>query len=155
MFKVDGAKHSKCARLRRWKMTSISLARGHAGFRQKNKPNSVDLRVFPARSHAAAGALSKFRDIRYHPHQTSPRQPRLQPRGIVRDRCNAGRPLQPLQPPQRYVGYMSDTYTHHSNRLRIEEPLSNLTCRTVVCACRWAYERMPKELWSTHFSFYF
>ena len=45
-------------------MTSISLARGHAGFRQKNKPNSVDLRVFPARSHAAAGALSKFRDAR-------------------------------------------------------------------------------------------
>ena len=36
------------------------------------------------------------------------------------------------------------------NRLPIEECLSNLTCRTVVCACRWAYERMPKELWSTH-----
>ena len=26
------------------------------------------------------------------------------------------------------------------NRLPIEECLSNLTCRTVVCACRWAYE---------------
>ena len=38
----------------------------------------------------------------------------------------------------------------HENRLPIEECLSNLTCRTVVCACRWAYERIPKEIWSKH-----
>ena len=38
-------------------------------------------------------------------------------------------------------------YTHHSNRPRIEESLSNFTCRTVVCGLT---SEWPKELRSTH-----
>ena len=42
---------------------------------------------------------------------------------------------------------MHNIYTHHSNRPRIEESLSNFTCRTVVCGLT---SEWPKELRSTH-----
>ena len=93
-------------------------------------------------------------DIRYHTHPTTPRHLCSGPRGMWGD--VGGR--------EGTRGDVWDVWDHRNetsvtcrlhalipeNRLPIEESLSNLTGRAVVCACRWAYERMPKELWSTH-----